>query len=86
MKIIIRELTYKNQTIMKEFPAKVQFRRNTLPGLRLVIRDREEALVAIVNPQTKARLSIHSTNKAFASSMAVFFEALWKKSEKISLY
>ncbi len=83
MKIIIQDITHKNQQIMTEFPKKTQFRRNTLPGLRLVLRDREEVLVAIVDPKTKERISIHTTNKAFASSMAQFFDAVWKESEKI---
>jgi len=46
--------------------------------MRLAIKDSEEILLSIVDPETKDRISIYTTNKQFASSMKQLFESLWK--------
>jgi hypothetical protein len=56
-----------------------------LRGLRLQVVDRKEAQITIVDPKTKDRISIYTSNKDFANSMAIFFDSLWEKSENIKL-
>jgi len=84
LKMIIREVNNQNKEYVKErtdLGAEVKF--NTLKGLRLAIKDTEEVLLSIVDPETKDRISIYTTNKPFASSMKQLFDSLWKSGKKI---
>ncbi len=83
LKMIIRGINNKNKEYVKErtdLGAKVKF--NTLKGLRLAIKDADEVLLSIVDPETKDRISIYTTNKQFANSMKYLFDSLWKSGKK----
>lgn len=86
VKRIIRQVTERNINVIKE-NSKLgeEQRQNTLSGLRLKIMDRKEAMISIVDPKTKDRISIYTTNKDFANSMATFFDAIWKKSKHLKI-
>ena len=86
VKRILREVNSDNIDIIKEnLNLKEEIRQNELSGLRLHIIDRKEAMITIVDPKTKDRISLYTTNQAFANSMAIFFDSLWEKSRNISL-
>ena len=79
LKMILREINKQNKEYVKErteLGAEIKF--NTLKGLRLAIKDNDEVLLSIVDPETKDRISIYTTNKLFAESMKQLFESLWK--------
>ncbi len=59
------------------------FRQLNVPGLRLKVIDRQEAMLTVVEPGGEERLSFYTTNAAFAGSMAVFFESLWKQAKPL---
>jgi len=81
---LLRAVTPDNKLRVKEnLKLGEQIRQKTLTGLRLQIIDKKEAIISIVEPKTKNRISIHTTNKDFASSMAIFFESLWETSKPI---
>lgn len=82
MRVIIRALMQKNKEFITECVDNgAEFREKELSGLRLVIKDREEMLLSIVEPKTNDRFSIYTNNKEFVSSMAVFFNTLWNSSK-----
>lgn len=86
IKRIIRKITPKNREILKQsVKLGEELRRNFIPGLRLIVVDNKEAMISIVNEDSKERdrMSIYTTNKNFAKSMTVFFNSIWENSEKI---
>ena len=48
-------------------------------GLKLIIKDREEAMICIIDHTTKDYLSVYTNNKPFAESLAVLFDSMWEK-------
>jgi len=86
IKRIIRKITPKNREILKQsVNLGEELRRNLIPGLRLIVIDEKEAMISIVNEDSKERdrMSIYTTNKNFAKSMATFFDSIWENSEKV---
>jgi len=86
MKKLIRKVNPENFNILKE-SAKLgeKIKKTYLPGLRLIVTDDKEAMISIVNPKTKDRISIYTTNKEFAKSISVFFNSIWESSKKIDI-
>ena len=85
-KRILREISKYNQNVVKENIALGEsVRMKELPGLRLKVVDGKEAIISIVDPKTKERISIYTANKDFAKSMVIFFNSLWETSEKVKL-
>jgi sugar-specific transcriptional regulator TrmB len=88
MKKLIRKVNPENIDILKK-SAKLgeKIRKTYLPGLRLIVADDKEAMISIVNPKSKERdrISIYTTNKEFAKSIAVFFDSIWENSKKIEI-
>ncbi|MBU0536289.1 MAG: hypothetical protein KKE20_04950 [Nanoarchaeota archaeon] len=83
---LLRAVTPKNKQILKEdLSSGAEIKQRDLSGLRLKIIDRKEAILSIVDPKTKDRISVYTTNKDFANSMATFFESLWEKSRPIRI-
>ena len=83
---LLRAVSPQNKNIVKEnIKLGEEVRQKTLSGLRLNIIDRKEAIISIVDPQSKNRISIYTSNKDFANSVAIFFESLWDKSDKIQV-
>ncbi len=86
IKLLVGEITKNNKHFIKEgIKLGQEVRQNKLSGLRLIVADNKEAMISIVNPATKDRISIYTTNKEFANSMSVFFHALWNASKKVKL-
>jgi sugar-specific transcriptional regulator TrmB len=86
-RMLLRAVTPNNRALAKERLRRGQkIRQRELSGLRLHIIDRKEALISIVDDKkTKERISIYTSNKEFANSMAIFFDSLWEKSKPINL-
>lgn len=80
---IVRFEGFNKQAVRENIALGEEIRQNELKGLRLKIVDRNEALLSIVDPISKDRISIYTTNKDFANSMAIFFESLWDKSKQL---
>ena len=83
IKIILRKKSNENEDYIKErtdLGAEIKF--NILKGLRLSIKDDDEILLSIVDPDSKDRISIYTTNKLFAHSMKQLFNSLWKNRKK----
>jgi sugar-specific transcriptional regulator TrmB len=86
IKRLIRAITPKNKEILKEsVNLGEEIKKAYLPGLRLIVADDKEAMISIVNPASKDRISIYTTNREFAKSMSTFFNSLWESSRKISV-
>jgi len=86
VKRIVRKITLHNkERAKKRIEMGEEIRQNVLMGLRLHVVDRKEAIISIVDPNTKDRISIYTSNKDFANSMAIFFDSLWGKSKNIKL-
>lgn len=86
IKRLLRKVTRENRPIIKEnIRLGEEIRQKELTGLRLKIIDKKEAILSIVDSHTKDRISIYTTNKDFANSMAIFFESLWEKSKPIKI-
>ncbi len=80
LRMIIRKINKENKEFIEErVKLGAKIKKYTLEGLRLAIRDDEEVLLSIVDPKTKDRISIYTTNKYFADSMKHLFNSLWKK-------
>jgi HTH-type transcriptional regulator, sugar sensing transcriptional regulator len=84
IKRLIKAINSKNKDIL-ERSSKLgeEVRKNNLPGLRLIVTDNKESMISIVNPKSKDRISIYTTNKEFANSMSIFFSSLWDASKKV---
>ena len=83
---LLRQVSRKNKKIIKEnLKLGEKMKHCTLMGLRLGVVDRKEAIITIVDPDTKDRISIYTSNKDFANSLAIFFDSLWDKSKTIKL-
>ena len=85
-KIILPKVTKKNLMNVRE-AAKLGSEIKTFPfkGFRMILKDREEALVSIVDPKTDEYLSIYTKNKEFTKSLATFFDSLWEKAKSIDV-
>lgn len=84
--LLVTEITQHNKEFIKEgMKLGQEVRQNKLSGLRLIVADNKEAMISIVNPATKDRISIYTTNKEFAHSMGIFFNALWIGSKQIKM-
>ena len=82
--MIVRSIDKHNRKYVQErIDLGAQIRKNTFEGLRLSIKDAQEVLLSIVDPETKDRISIYTTNKAFAASMAHLFESLWAQGKPL---
>ncbi len=86
LKMIIREIDNENKEFIKErVKVGAKIRKHNLEGLRLAIRDNDEIMLSIVDPETKDRISVYTTNKWFVNSMRKLFNSLWKESKKMKI-
>lgn len=86
LKMIIRGIDNENREFIKErVKVGAKIRKHALEGLRLAIKDDEEVLLSIVDPETKDRISIYTTNHWFASSMKHLFDSLWREGKKLRI-
>ncbi len=86
IRIILSQISPKNEESIRKLSKEgVQFRLNTFPGMRLAVKDNQEAIIAIVGDNPNERLSVYTKNNDFAASMGKFFENLWLKSRKLKL-
>ncbi len=83
LKMIVRKIDKENEEFIRErVKLGAKIRKHNLEGLRLAIRDNEEIMLSIVEPETKDRISIYTTNKWFVVSMKKLFNSLWKEGKK----
>lgn len=79
IKRIVQNIDEENKEFLKKCSQKgEEFKQYKIEGLRLYIKDREEAILTIVEPNNENRISIYTQNKNFSNSLALFFESLWK--------
>jgi sugar-specific transcriptional regulator TrmB len=78
-----------NHHILKEFrDIGMEIRCRQMQGFSLSLIDRKEALIILRKPeypQDKESVGIHITSPDLSAALADYFEATWKKSEKINL-
>ncbi len=82
--MIVRKVDSTNREMIKErikYGAEVKM--HNLEGMRLSIRDNKEAIMSIVEPHTKERISIYTTNKAFVKSMKILFKSILKEGKRV---
>lgn len=53
-------------------------------GLRFMIKDREEAMICIVDNKTNDYISVYSKHKDFAESLGDFFDSIWEKGKELT--
>ncbi len=86
LKMIVRNIDNENKEFIRErVKLGAKIKKHNLEGLRLAIRDNEEIMLSIVDPETKDRISIYTTNKWFASSMIKLFNSLWREGKKMKV-
>ncbi len=78
-----------NHHILKEFSEiGMIIRYRQLQGFSLSVIDRKEALIIIRKPEypkVKESLGIHITSPDLSAALADYFEATWKKAERVDL-
>lgn len=88
IKQLATKIPEKSKPLMKEMVAKgVEIKYYPVEELRLLIKDGEQCLQQIVNPNNLLdRVSIVIDSKALTSALEIYFDEIWKKAKPIKIF